>query len=466
MTALDPAHEETTARRARFLLMLFVSALAIRFTYVITLFATTGTAGLMGVDSFGYLANATAFAELIAKGNVTGLEWLGSNPNIMPLFNGILALCVLTSGALAPLVFVLIQGVVDAGTCVVTHRLAGALDERIAKPAAILAAINPTQVVLAGLLYTDTLFLFFTILFLLGAIRWLRAPSWRFVMMIALALGGAALTRVLVVPWAVAMFAFMVLVRLVSRNLKTHHIAQIAVGGAVFGLCIGLVTLRNATLYGSWSLTAQSGVHLNLWIVPLIKEMRDGTPWAKGFAEMERRKKERFPMADRNPFVDSEQHREIALEELRIISPPDIMRAWLYGAAINIVSPAIIISPPVQTLPRTGFYATTGSSMPEKIMNFLFRSENALYVWILMVGAAGVAALRIVQAVGFFALLRQRRNLPALLLLGGWCVFIILINGPIASPKYRLPIEPVLMVAAGAGFVQLRIWLAAVRRRP
>jgi hypothetical protein len=77
-----------------------------------------------------------------------------------------------------------------------------------------------------------------------------------------------------------------------------------------------------------------------------------------------------------------------------------------------------------------------------------------------------VAALRIVQAVGFFALLRQRRILPALLLLGGWCVFVLLVNGPIASPKYRLPIEPVLMVATGAGFVQLRIWLAAMRRRP
>jgi hypothetical protein len=37
-----------------------------------------------------------------------------------------------------------------------------------------------------------------------------------------------------------------------------------------------------------------------------------------------------------------------------------------------------------------------------------------------------------------------------------WIGFILAANGPIASPKYRLPIEPVLCVVTAAGVRLLR----------
>lgn len=458
---LDPI---SRAAPDRFPIFVFLIALSIRWAYSALIFVTTGNAGLMGVDSIAYLENATAFAEGITQGHISGLQWLGPNPNIMPLFNGFLTLCVLLAGSLAPLLFVLIQGILDSVTCVVTGRLACALDHRLFKPAAVLACLNPTQIVLAGLVYTDTLFLFFTALFLLGAIRWMRAPSWRSSTLTGVALGGAALTRVLVVPWAGAMIIFLLLARMFGRNLSIRQIVQLTLAGALLGLSMGAVALRNVTQYGSWELTAQDGIHLNLWVVPLIREARDGTPWAKSFEEMQRRKDERFPASDPNPFVQSRQHREIAMEELRGLGLHDIGRAWLFGAAINLISPAIIISPPVQTLPRTGFFATSGNSVTEKVMNFLFRSESRLYVWILLIGAVGVGIIRVIQLIGFLALLRNWAIWPELLVLGAWCGFVLLVNGPIASPKYRLPIEPVLMVAAAAGLVQLRTWLSVYRR--
>jgi hypothetical protein len=64
-----------------------------------------------------------------------------------------------------------------------------------------------------------------------------------------------------------------------------------------------------------------------------------------------------------------------------------------------------------------------------------------------------------VQIVGFFTLLRRGANVAGLLLLAGWIVYILALNGPVASPKYRLPIEPVLALLTGAGLV------AFVRRR-
>jgi hypothetical protein len=45
-----------------------------------------------------------------------------------------------------------------------------------------------------------------------------------------------------------------------------------------------------------------------------------------------------------------------------------------------------------------------------------------------------------------------------LLLLSGWVAFILLVNGPIASPKYRLPLEPVFSVMSAAGYATIRDW--------
>jgi hypothetical protein len=62
----------------------------------------------------------------------------------------------------------------------------------------------------------------------------------------------------------------------------------------------------------------------------------------------------------------------------------------------------------------------------------------------------------VLQLIGIVAILRRRENLWPAALLAGWVGYILLINVPIASPKYRLPIEPVLMIACGAGLLALR----------
>jgi hypothetical protein len=65
----------------------------------------------------------------------------------------------------------------------------------------------------------------------------------------------------------------------------------------------------------------------------------------------------------------------------------------------------------------------------------------------------------LIQLSGLVAMIIRREiSLPVLGLLGGWFVFILLANGPIASPKYRLPLEPVLTVLTGAGYRSWRDW--------
>ena len=69
-----------------------------------------------------------------------------------------------------------------------------------------------------------------------------------------------------------------------------------------------------------------------------------------------------------------------------------------------------------------------------------------------------LALVFLVQLVGVYTLIGEVNDRAILLLFFFWILFILAANGPVASPKYRLPIEPVLMVLAGAGFHRLGLW--------
>jgi hypothetical protein len=223
----------------------------------------------------------------------------------------------------------------------------------------------------------------------------------------------------------------------------------------IFLLSLAPISVRNKVDYGSWALTPQAGIHLARWIVPLIWEAREGTPWAKGYAEMERRAAVLPRPPDENVFQQSRRYTKVAFDALRRLGPLAVMKAWVIGAVLNLGTPAIILSPPVAQLPRTGFYATPGKTVLGKVTHFLFHSDNALYAWVLLIGVAGLLLIRLLQLAGFSAMVVQEHWIPAALL-ASWCLFILAVNGPVASPKYRLPMEPALMVMTGAGWSLLR----------
>jgi len=437
--------------------LIFLSALAIRWGYDFVLYLTMGEPGLRGVDSYYYLQHCRSFAEQVAAGSIHGWQWLGIEPVIMPIPTWILASGYFFLGPYTPLAYVLTQGIVDAGTCILIFRLAQAIDPRFAKAAGVAACINPTQIVLAGFVYTDSLFVFFTAMFLAAAARWLRGPSWPLAVATGIGLAGAAWSRIVIAPWIPALIIFLVIwVVLLHRERVRGYLAQVATMGAIAAVFLGAISLRNESQFGTWSLTSETGYHLFGWIVPLVEQAQDGTPWAKTYDRMMERRRQLYPQGGTGPFDESEQFTRIAKEEIAKLRAESFVKAWIFGAAINLASPAIILSPPILALPKTGFYATPGRSMLEKIWNFLFRSDNALYAWTLNLGVLGVIAIRLIQLRGAWAVLADKKNLVAALMLAGWVAFILLVNGPIASPKYRLPIEPVLAVLTGAGWCALR----------
>ena len=246
---------------------LFFGAIAIRWLYDLALYAAMGPAGLMEADLRGYLGSAKIMAASVLHGGLQGWDWLGPDLHRMPLYPWLVTINVVLFGSLAPLTTVMVQGVIDGGTCLLIYKIAKTIDLRFALPAAIAAAVNPTQIVLSGLIYTDTLFVFFITLFLTGAALWLHSPSWRAALTTGIGLGCAGLARILVAPWVPVMLLVLLAAAFVAGRLRPRHIAQLAAMAAIFGLCIAPILARNVTQYGSWSLTDQGGAHLALWVV-------------------------------------------------------------------------------------------------------------------------------------------------------------------------------------------------------
>ena len=435
---------------------LFFAALAIRCGYDLALYLAMGNEGLMGVDSADYLHRARHFASLLSNSGISGWDWFNQDPMQMPLFSWATGLSALVSPYYVPLIYALFQAVIDSATCLLIFCIAKEADPRFALPAAIAAAINPTQIVLAGLFYPDTAFTFFVALLTLGAMRWVKALTWPATSLIVLGLVGAAYTRILIAPFGVALLGYLIIAAAYGRRLTGRALGLLGTSAIVFALALGTISLRNHAQFGSWQLTPQTGMHLSRWIVPLIQEAKDGTPWRTTYEKLERRTENRFGTIANNPFMRSYQYTQIAEEEIPRLGFVPAIKAWLFGAAINLGTPAIVLSPPVIHLPRTGFYDTRGATMIQKIFNFMFRSDNAHYAWILLAGVCGTVLIRLIQLAGFISLVQTRRHFAALLVPAGFCMFILLLNGPVASPKYRLPMEPALVVLTGAGWVALR----------
>jgi hypothetical protein len=183
--------------------------------------------------------------------------------------------------------------------------------------------------------------------------------------------------------------------------------------------------------------------------VPLVKQRADGTPYQATVnrieARFQQRLGERNASAEANPFRVAELKRELAREEMRELPLKAYALAWLEGMAINLGAPALIGDPRVRALARPSFYHTPGSSLWEKTRTYLF-VDAGLYQQLLIIGLLAMLPFLALEAIGFVML---ARTLPwAAVFAAGVIAYFLVVNGPVASAKYRMPIEPVLIVLA------------------
>jgi hypothetical protein len=368
-----------------------------------------------------------------------------------------------------PRMVAILQAVIDAGTCALIAALGALISPLVGLIAGILAALSVTLIVFSTQILTETASLFFFTLMLLAGARFLRHPTNTLAIIAGLAGGIASATRPAVAPLLAAAVPLVLVIALMQRRGFAEALAAallFAVGAAA---PIAPVLLRNVIHYGSFSLTTQTGHHLADWIVPLVTERADGTPYQKTVDRMEAlyaqraqttlcapRKLECSTEHDlngqTNPFQRAAVKSEVAREAMARLPLSAYAKAWLEGMVVNLASPALLIDPRVRALPKPSFYNTPGASLWEKTRAYLF-DDPAAYQVLLIVGLVAMLPILMLEAAGFIML---ARTLPwAAVFAGGVLAYFLLLNGPVATPKYRLPMEPVLIVLAAIPLARL-----------
>src|SRR5262249_48591634 len=145
-------------------------------------------------------------------------------------------------------------------------------------PSAIAAILNPTQIVLSGLIYTDTFFTLLVASAFYAAVRCSQNITWTNGALLGFALGGATLIRVSIAPWAFCAIGLL-LASSIWQNKPLRQFAGLTVTTVIMCLSLAAIVLRNHAQYGTFALTSQGGDHLAIFIVPLAKEMQDRTPF-------------------------------------------------------------------------------------------------------------------------------------------------------------------------------------------
>src|SRR5260221_4311223 len=339
------------------LTIVFVFALCVR---LINLALVTGRDAFFAEqDAFGYWALGAALAK-----PDTFWPTLLSLTDRMPLYLLLLAGVQHAFGDL-PRVVALVQAVIDAGTCTFIAALGALISPLTGLIAGVLAALSATLVVFSTQILTDSLFVFFFTLMLLAGARFLLRPT------MGLALGaGLAGGLVLATRPAVAMLlAAAVPIVFVIALVRRWNVGPALAAALRFALApaapIAPVPARHAVRFHSLSVTSQTGDYLALWIVPLVTERADGTPYQATFDRMDALYRQQAG-TESNPFRRSAIASGLAWQEMARLPPAALAQAWLECAGGNFPAPALLADPRVPALPNPSFYNTPRAWLLEK----------------------------------------------------------------------------------------------------
>jgi 4-amino-4-deoxy-L-arabinose transferase-like glycosyltransferase len=450
------------ALSARSALLILLAALIIRFAYLALVYH--GGDSLRAPDSPIY--------EEYARRLIEGCGAAACDPARMPGYPLFLAAIRLIAGP-NPLWPAIVQMVVDTGTCVLVAWLAALFDRRLAVAAGLLAAINLNMIASAGQILTDTLFLLPFTASLVATVLYLGAPTLPRAFAAGVLLGLALFVRSTVMFFPPLLLLALAIAAWRHRIAPTRSAAHLVIAAIATILCIAPVLARNVATYGRIALVSQGGIHAIGWVVPAAREFVLGVPFEEGQRQM-RAELDAQLAADHlarlpdDPFAASGEMEKAARKALRELGVVGLSRAWLAGTLINLGAPALISVPSVAGLARPHFYETPGAGAIDKVLAFARRAAGSTFFWLMVPALLWMAVSRVLQ-LGGLAMIGRTGGLPLgpslyLLAVAG---YFIAVTGPVTGVKYRLPIEPllILLLAESGRWIATR-WRASRRPAP
>ena len=231
-------------------------------------------------------------------------------------------------------------------------------------------------------------------------------------------------------------------------------------------VCVVPLLIINSTKYDSFALTSQNGTHLQNWVASEVVMLRDGIAREEAVKLLQTKTNATIlklsPSQQNNPFVSSEKQIDTALHEIVATPTLIILKSWFQGAVVNLASPALMIDKRIRQLQHLSFAGDTRGDLIERTSQ-LISGSSSIYVMALIASGAGAIIISLSQFAGFFV--QFRVNLMLAVLSALTVAYFLIINGPVGSPKYRLPIEPILIIWLGCALLSLWKFLKTFRYR-
>jgi hypothetical protein len=349
---------------------------------------------------------------------------------------------------------ILIQIILDSISCVVIAFTTYSIFDKGFWVSGVLSAFNLNMVILSASLLTDTLFLFLFNLFLFSLIKYLQNNSIRYFFFLVLFISLATLVRA-----SSYYLIFILLIWLVGWMV--HQRKSFLKIGSLVGMYIAIVMIllggvlqHNYHQYGSMALASDAGKHLIGWVVPATYQYSGQGSYQQGQLLAKERLKlalqrDNLTKLPPNPFENSAYKADVGKDILLDFGFLNILKAWIVGSTINLLAPSVAYAPVVRLMDHPSFYETKGSGVLNKLSNYIKNSSGFFYLLILVIGTTisiiftFLALVGVVKMLSSLSLSLSLEMVSTLLLLVG---YFLAITGPVIGVKYRLPIEPVMII--------------------
>jgi 4-amino-4-deoxy-L-arabinose transferase-like glycosyltransferase len=343
-----------------------------------------------------------------------------------------------------------IQILLDSISCVVIALMAKSLFNKGFWVAGILSAINLNMVILSASLLTDTLFLFLFILFLFSLLQYLHSDKIIWFFLLVLFISSATLVRAASYYLLPFLLVGLVSLRLWQRDSILKITKLIIMYLVVTAVLLGGIHHRNYQQYGSVGFVSQTGIAILGWIVPATYQYSGQGSYQEGqWLARERLasalQRDQLEVLSPNPFESSSYQTNVGKDILFELGFLNVLKAWVVGSTINLLAPSVAYAPALRAMEHPSFYETKGSGIVEKLFNYIKNSNGFLYLSILAVGTVISIIFTMLALIGVFKMIVALPPITTttLLLLVG---YFLAVTGPIIGVKYRLPIEPILIL--------------------
>jgi 4-amino-4-deoxy-L-arabinose transferase-like glycosyltransferase len=415
--------------------------------FFLALLVRVGYAFLFVEPEYLFTEDQTLYIKLAQQFPDSG--FLGLTPERMPGYPLFIASIYSIFGEVMWNV-ILIQILLDSISCIMIATIAHLLFDKGFWIAGVLSSINLNMVILSSTFLPDTLFLFLFILFLFSFSQYLQNKNIRWFFLLTLFISLATLVRPSSYYLLPILLIGLVGWRLWERDTVIKISKLVALYLLVVGTLLGSIHQRNYQQYGSIAFASNTGPHLLNWVVPAVYQYSGQGSYQEG-QKLAREKLafvlqndhlERLPS---NPFASSSYQANVGKELLFEFGFMNILKAWVVGSTINLLAPSVAYAPALRAMEHPSFYETEGSGIVDKLLQYIKNSSGLLYLSILAVGTIISIIFTILSLLGLFKIFSSVSLVTTTSLILLVCYFLA-ITGPIIGVKYRLPMEPILLL--------------------